>query len=86
MPDASNTGQRLDELVQFADTLQSEIDALNEQLDHKKSIQVKVLQTDLPNLLHELGLNEVTRGDLKVALTDGITISIPGDDQTGAYP
>jgi hypothetical protein len=82
---ASNPGQRLDQLVKFADELQSRIDDLNAQLDHQKSVQIKVLQTDLPNLLHELGLNEVTRGDLKVSLQSGVSISIPEERRGDAY-
>lgn len=82
---ASNPGQRLDELVKFADELQAKIDDLNAQIEHAKGVQVKVLQTDLPNLLHELGLNEVTRGDLNVKLTSGVSISIPEANREGAF-
>lgn len=81
----NNPGQRLDELVKFADELQARIDELNAQIDHAKSVQVKVLQTDLPNLLHELGLNEVTRGDLNVKLQSGVSISIPEANREGAF-
>ena len=84
-PAASNPGQRLDELVRYADELQKRIDELNEQLEQAKGIQVKILQTDLPSLLHEIGINEATRGDLKVSLTDGVSISIPEERRADAY-
>lgn len=84
-PAASSPGHRLDELVTYADDLQKRIDDLNEQLDAVKKVQVKVLQTDLPSLLHELGLNEVQRGELKVSLQDGVSISIPEEQREVAY-
>lgn len=82
---ALSPGQRLDELVKYADELQQSIDHLEEQLAAKKAVQVKVLQTDLPSLLHEIGINEATRGLLKVSLQDGVSISIPEEQRADAY-
>lgn len=82
---ASSPGQRLDELVKYADELQQNIDDLEAQLAAKKGVQVKLLQTDLPSLLHEIGVNEATRGNLKVSIQDGVSISIPEEHRADAY-
>ena len=47
----------------------------------------RTLRTDLPELMHELGMSEVTLGEqgVKIALTTGVDISIPEAHRANAY-
>lgn len=80
-----NPGQRLDQLIRYADEQTARIDSLEEELERAKSTLRRVQQEDLPNLLHELGMNEVTRGDIEVKITSGVDISIPDEKKPDAY-
>lgn len=85
-PSSSLTpGERLDQLIRYADAQTARIDQLEDEIARAKSTLRRVQQEDLPNLLHELGMNEVTRGDIEVKITSGVDISIPDEKKPDAY-
>jgi len=79
-------GARLDELVQVALANQARVDQLTSELEDAQQALNRILRTDLPELLTEIGIDEVKLPDgTKITLTTGIDASIPDDKKSDAF-
>ena len=80
-------GSRLTELVKLAIEQLSKIEEIESHLTEAKGIMERIQRTDIPELLKELGMSEAALPELsiKVAVTDGVDISIPEEKRRDAF-
>jgi hypothetical protein len=80
-------GGRLAALAQLALTQLATVARLEDELSAASTAAQRTLRTDLPELMKELGVSEVALGEqgVKIALTQGVDISIPEAHRPNAY-
>lgn len=84
---AATPGARLRSMTELAMLQMQRVSELESQLEEAKRAFNRTQQTDLPELLKELGLTETTLADLgvKLTLTMGVDVSIPEAQRPDAY-
>lgn len=88
MSDSAPTpGERFAALAALAMQQMTAVERAEEALAAAKAALDRTQRTDIPELMKELGMTEVTLGELgvKVALTTGVDISIPEAVRPDAY-
>lgn len=80
-------GERFAALTELAMQQMAAVEQANDALTAANAALQRTMRTDIPELMKELGLTEVSLGELgvKVALTTGVDISIPEQNRAQAY-